>query len=208
MTEIIENNDRYVVCIKPHGIESEEKGMVSALRKQLSSEIYPVHRLDKAASGLMVFAKTKEAAAFLSEDIRADRMRKEYLTVCAIRDIPDEGVFSDLMFHDRASNKSFIVKRMRKGVKECELSYRVLARKDGLMLVRVSLGTGRTHQIRTQFASRKMPIAGDRRYGSLFFCDLALFSCLLEFRDPATGERKRYEAAPNGYPFDRFNRAE
>ena len=204
MIEIIENNDQYVVCIKPHGIDSEEKGMVSVLKDQLSSDIYPVHRLDKSAAGLMVFAKTKEAAAFLSEEIREDRMTKEYLTVCAIRDIPDEGTFEDLLFHDSKSNKSFAVKRMRKGVRKCSLGYRVLARKDGLMLVRVTLGTGRTHQIRAQFASRRMPIAGDRRYGSLFFCDLALFSCLLSFSDPLTGEYRTYEAAPSGHPFDRF----
>ncbi|MBR5437666.1 MAG: RNA pseudouridine synthase, partial [Clostridia bacterium] len=104
------------------------------------------------------------------------------------------GTLEDLLFFDRGKNKSFTVKKERRGVKKALLSYRVIAERDGLSLVRVVLHTGRTHQIRVQFASRKMPIVGDRRYGSKRESSItALWSCRLSFTHPVTKERMVFE---------------
>ena len=113
----------------------------------------------------MVCAKASRAAGTLSVAMAQVGFRKEYL--CIIRGCPEEkeGTWKDLLLHDKTRNKSFVVQRMRGGVKEARLDYQVLAEKDGLSLVRVLLHTGRTHQIRVQFASRGLPLLGDGKYG-------------------------------------------
>ena len=167
-----------------------------------------VHRLDKAVGGLMVLARTQRAAASLIEQIAARTAEKEYLAV--LRGVPeqDEAVLEDLLFHDSRTNKTFVVARPRKGVREARLSYRVLGRAEGesgpLTLVRVKLHTGRTHQIRAQFSHRGLPLLGDLRYGSRAAHGPALFSCLLAFDHPATGKRMKFELLPTGEPWDLF----
>lgn len=202
MIKIISLNDDYVVCLKPVGLSSQDDGMGKELAKQLSSEIYCVHRLDKAVSGLMVFARNKKTAALLSGNIT----NKHYLAVVENRDLPDEDEFNDLLYHDKNRNKSYVVKRERKGVKDAKLRYKVVKRKDDLCLVDVELFTGRTHQIRVQFASRKMPLLGDGKYGSKVNCDIALFSCSLSFKDPVSNELLTFKTeAEDIYPFNLFN---
>ena len=99
----------------------------------------------------------------------------------------------DLLFFDRTRNRSYVVTRMRRGVKDAALRYRVLSSEDGISRVAVRLETGRTHQIRVQFASRKMPLVGDRRYGAPpSGQDLALRACYLSFTHPTTGERMAF----------------
>ena len=202
--KIIDNRTDLAVCIKPAGIVSEDAGMVRLLKEQLGCDIFAVHRLDKPASGLMVYAKTKEATASLSESIRSGSFGKTYLACVPDRDLPDEGVMEDLLFHDSSKNRSYTVKRMRRGVRQCRLSYTVEGRKNGLALVRIKLDTGRTHQIRAQFASRGIPLMGDRRYGSREECPLALYSCGLSFPLPSSGETVQYSSYPFTYPFDLF----
>ncbi len=202
--KIIDNRKDFIVCIKPAGITSEETGMVRALRELLGCEILPVHRLDKPAGGLMVYAKSKKAAAALSESIRDGSFRKVYLACVPDMELQDSGVFEDLLFHDSSKNRSYAVKRMRKGVRQCRLSYAVTGRKNGLALVKILLDTGRTHQIRAQFASRGMPLEGDRRYGSRSDCPLALYSCEISFPDPSGEGTVTYTSAPSGPPFDLF----
>ena len=109
----------------------------------------------------------------------------------------DAAVLRDLLFRDAAKNKSYVVKRPRRGVREAELSYETLARTAELSLVRIRLKTGRTHQIRVQFASRGLPLAWDKKYGSsLRDCPLALWSEALRFFHPLTGEELRFSAPP------------
>ncbi|MBQ9037479.1 MAG: RNA pseudouridine synthase [Erysipelotrichaceae bacterium] len=202
MIKIISLNDDYVVCLKPVGLSSQDDGMGKELTKQLSSEIYCVHRLDKAVSGLMVFARNKKTAALLSGNIS----NKHYLAVVENKDLHDEDEFNDLLYHDKNRNKSYVVKRERKGVKDAKLRYKVVKRKDDLCLVDVELFTGRTHQIRVQFASRKMPLLGDGKYGSKVNCDIALFSYSLSFRDPVSNELLTFKTeVENIYPFSLFN---
>lgn len=132
------------------------------------SDLWLVHRLDRVVGGAMVFARNKKYAAILSELVSGRGMKKEYLAVVEGR--AEGGTLSDLLYKDSRQNKSFVVDRMRKGVKEASLEYVPLAVYDDggetLTLVRVSLHTGRFHQIRAQFSSRAMPLVGDGKYGS------------------------------------------
>ena len=191
--KILYSDDYIVVCIKPVGVLSQEdsnggKSMITELSALYSCEIYPLHRLDKGVSGVMVYAKNKFAASELSRDIAEHRFKKEYLAV--VNGTPDQsGEMVDLLFKDSRKNKSFVVKSMRKGVKEARLSYWCLKTSGDKSVVRVLLHTGRTHQIRVQFASRKMPLLGDKKYGGdVNYNDIALLSYRLTFAHPKTKE--------------------
>lgn len=202
MIDILYKDQSIIVCIKQPGELSQagkpgEKSLLTTLEEQHGAPIYPVHRLDRETGGLMVYARTKEAAARLSDAIARRELKKEY--VCIVRGAPqdNEGEYRDLLLHDKQRNKTFVVNRMRGGVKEAILNYRVLKRREDTTLVRVRLQTGRTHQIRVQFSSRKMPLVGDGKYGG-GKGELALWSCRLEFSHPVRGERLKFERMPAG----------
>ncbi len=195
MRILFEDRD-LVLCEKPVGVDSEEE-MPRLLREATGMpEICCVHRLDRETGGLMVYAKTKRAAAGLSACIAAGKLEKEYLAVMPGQ--PEaQGVLKDLLFRDAAKNKSYVVARMRRGVREAELRYERLSSTDGWSLLRIALKTGRSHQIRVQFASRGMPLAGDRKYGSSCRdCSLALWSASLAFPHPVTGQRISCRLSP------------
>ena len=184
MIEILFEDKDIVFCVKPVGTSSEED-LPKVLAEQLKSEIYTLHRLDIPVGGVMVYAKNKSAAAKFSKKIVENSdFEKTYLTVCEGVFEEAEGVMEDLLFKDSRKNKSFVVKKERKGVKKACLTYKVL--KSGefngkeCSLVSVILKTGRSHQIRVQFASRKHPLLGDGKYGSKINCPIALFSHKIE----------------------------
>lgn len=203
---LYQDND-IILCVKPAGVLSEEDGMPELLRAQTGrQDIFCVHRLDRAVSGLMVYAGTKRSAAGLSAAIASGQLHKEYLAV--VHGMPElRGTMRDLLFKDSARNKSYVVRRMRKGVREAELSYERLGTAGDLALVRVVLKTGRFHQIRVQFASRGMPLAGDVKYGSsLRDCPLALWSEALCFPHPVTGAEIHFRLPPpEAEPWSRFS---
>ena len=179
-------DEQLLVCHKPAGVLSAKDASGKPAMSDLLAprRVYPVHRLDREVSGLMVFAKTPEAAAFLSARMQ-DGFSKEYLAVCEQTPPADEAELADLLFHDRAKNKTYVVKRKRAGVKEAKLFYRVEARAaDGRALLRIRLYTGRTHQIRVQLASRGCPLCGDKKYGAKSGGVLALCSWRLSFPHP------------------------
>ncbi len=186
--QILYEDDAICLCVKPAGMLSEAGGLPRLLRERCAAaEIFCVHRLDRAAAGLMVYAKTQQAAADLSRQIASRSFEKDYLAV--LRGLPEpEGHLRDLLFHDAAKNKSYVVSRKRRGVREAELCYKTLQHTSEFSLVRVRLLTGRSHQIRVQFASRGLPLVGDGKYGGGFReHGLALWSERLSFRHPVTG---------------------
>lgn len=193
LIEILENGADAVLCVKPVGVSSQadaEDCLPRLLASQLGCKIFPVHRLDWAVGGVMVFAKTSAGAARLSKAVQEGTLRKEYLAVLEKRPAQDAGVLEDLLFHDRFKNKTYVVTRERKGVKKAKLSYTVLAESEGRCLVHVKLYTGRTHQIRVQFSSRGCPLVGDGKYGSRVKADApALWSYALTL--PERGGEKR-----------------
>lgn len=161
--EILFQDKDIVVCVKPVGLDSEQE-MPEALKQQLGGEIYPLHRLDKNVGGVMVYARTKSAAATLSRAIADGQLVKEYYAM--VHGKPEMGgTLEDLLFKDSRKNKVFVVKKMRVGVKKARLSYEVV-RPGEQSLLHITLDTGRSHQIRVQFSSRGFPLVGDHKYGS------------------------------------------
>ena len=166
---VLSQDKDLAVCLKPRGVLSEgceEGSMPVRLGAQLGRTVFPVHRLDRETEGLMVYACNCRAAAALSKTIAEGGLEKEYLAVVCGVPVEREGRLTDLLFYDRGRGKSFAVARPRKGVKEAVLDYTVLEVGEGRALLSIQLQTGRTHQIRVQFASRGLPLVGDRRYGA------------------------------------------
>ena len=190
--ELLYFDKALAVCIKPVGLDSEVQ-LPEALKQTLGGEIYPVHRLDQNVGGVMVYARTKTAAAALSKAIQEGQMVKEY--VALVHGTPPEtGDWEDLLFKDSKRNKVFVVNRQRSGVKAARLEFTRLRAEDPA-LVRIRLHTGRSHQIRVQFASRGFPLVGDHKYGARDdIPSPRLFSCCITF--PWKGQQKRFEALP------------
>ena len=210
MPEILYADAAVAVVVKPAGVLSQgdaEDAMPVLLQKRLSGAIFPVHRLDQPTGGVMVYARTQDAAAKLSAQMQSEAFGKEYLAVLDGAPEPAEGELNDLLFFDRQKGKSDAVRRKRAGVKDARLAYRVLAQAEGLTLVRVRLFTGRTHQIRVQFSSRGWPLTGDGKYGSRNNrCAPALWSAELHFAHPVTGETLIFRSQPpEAYPWTLFS---
>ncbi len=207
MPTILYEDPHLLLLEKPMGISSQDSEE-DCVPRRLALRGYPVktvHRLDKPTGGVMVYAHTDKAVANLSALVgQHHRFQKEYLAV--VQGCPDEteGTFTDLLYHDVRRNKSYVVNRSRKGVKEAKLDYTVLETVTTVQgvfsLIRVRLHTGRTHQIRVQFASRKMPLYGDSRYGGIKGDALGLWSHRLTLPHPVTEETLTAESRP---PVDR-----
>ena len=190
--ELLFSDKQIVVCVKPVGLDSEHE-LPAALKEALGGEIFPIHRLDKNVGGVMVYARTRQSAASLSKAVQDGTLVKEY--VALVHGTPPEsGDWADLLFKDSSKNKVFVVKKERKGVKKARLEFRTLrAGEDSL--VRIRLHTGRSHQIRVQFASRGFPLVGDHKYGARdSFSAPMLFSCCLTF--PHQGKTVTLEKLP------------
>jgi len=204
--QILFEDEEIVVCVKPRGILSQADSnggisMITELADKCGCAIYPLHRLDKEVGGVMVYAKTKFAAAFLSNEIKAHKFVKEYIALVHSKPQNKSGEMRDLLFKDSRKNKSFVVKRERKGVKEAILEYELiesfLIENREYSKVKIRLHTGRTHQIRVQFASRKMPLIADKKYGANdSFKTIGLWSYRISFTHPKTEEKLSFLSEP------------
>lgn len=206
--EILYKNKDYIVAVKPAGVSSE-RGVKDNMPDKLleitgEKEIFTVHRLDTVTSGVMVYALNKKSAAYFTKEISENRLQKEYLAVVHGFVVPEAGVMEDFLFKDSRKNKSFVVKRERKGVKKASLEYSVVEKKNALSLVRIKLHTGRTHQIRVQFSSRHYPVYGDGKYGASDNIPfIALFSHSLKFKAPGSDEDMTFSAPMPEWEFFR-----
>lgn len=246
--KIIHQTAEYAVVCKAAGEDSEHDlpGLLAEQNGDRVADYYVVHRLDKAAAGLLVLARDRRTAGELSRQLMENRLRKSYL--CAVPGVPEpaSGEMQDLLYKDKMKQKMFPVKRKRAGVKEASLTYRVLetqtsvsndvsnqAKPDAdvpespaqvqsaasnfvkaedeaqvpLALVEVELQTGRFHQIRCQFAARKLPLVGDGKYGSRVRSPhLALFCRQLTFYDAKEKKERCFTAAPPAeFPWTAFS---
>ena len=203
MLDLLYFDTDLAVCIKPAGVlsEGESEGCMPYLLscalkdRGIGATPFVVHRLDKETFGIMVFALNSKTAAALSSASQNNDIKKIYHALCVGVIEKDSDVLEDLLFYDRKRGKSFVVDRERKGVKGASLEYKVLERFEDSTLLEIELHTGRTHQIRAQFASRSHPLCGDRRYGASaeFGNKLCLCAKKLSFTHPKTKERMSFE---------------
>lgn len=202
MIEKIYEDKDILVLIKPAGTQSEYSDAKNSLPRMVMEEseekceLFTLHRLDREVTGLIVYAKTQSAASFLSREIAEGRMEKVYLAMTEGRLPEKSGTLVDLLFKDSSKNKSYVVKRERRGVKRASLEYTELAATDLGTLYRIKLHTGRTHQIRVQFSSRGCAVAGDRKYGAKAGGEMLLSSHRLSFVHPATKKQISFEYTP------------
>ena len=178
MPNIIFKNKSFIVVNKLVFVPSQpdpsgDKDLMSETSEYLkeigeSDALWLVHRLDRVVGGLLVFARNKKSAATLSAIVAERMLDKQYYAIVDGR--PDGGVMSDYLYKDTTLGKAFVIDKPRSGVKYAELEYKTLDTQSvgsrEISLVKIRLKTGRFHQIRAQFASRKMPLIGDKKYGS------------------------------------------
>ena len=206
--DILYQDRDILVCIKPARILSTDEpgGLPSLVREALGDEkadIRTVHRLDRVVSGVMVLARNAKAASELSRQIREDEFEKEYLAVVHGQLENRAGTLTDLLYRDKARRMTMVASEPAKGVQVAILDYTVMNQTDDMSRVKVLLRTGRTHQIRVQFASRNMPLVGERKYGTLEDpCEIALWSHRIAFTHPYTGKRMEFsKEPPRSYPW-------
>lgn len=200
--ELIYVDADILICLKPARVLStDEPGGVPDLAREAlgdpKADVRTVHRLDRVVSGLMVLARNAQAASELSRQIRENEFEKEYLAVVHGCPEAQSGTLRDLLGRDKARKMTFVAIEPAKGVQEAVLDYEVLKQAEAMSRVRIRLRTGRTHQIRVQFASRGMPLVGERKYSEENDpCEIALWSYRLAFYHPKTGERMEFSHLP------------
>lgn len=216
--DILYEDGQLLVCRKPAGVPVQsgkvgQKDMVSILRnyrngKEGDTYIGLVHRLDQPVQGVMVFAKTKMAAAGLSRQITDGRMKKQYLAVTCGKPMKKQGALVDYLLKDGRTNTSSIVPEGTKGAKRAELRYRIIAETPGYALAEIDLLTGRHHQIRVQMAGAGMPLAGDRKYNLSDAGQTEKYVTLaahrLSFEHPVLKKEICFEGKPEGAIFKKF----
>ena len=215
--QIIYEDEVIVVCHKLAGIpvqtqKAGQQDMVSLLRNHYAgqkenNQIFVVHRLDQPVEGVMVFARTREAAAKLSRQVQERSMDKQYLAV--VQGIWQEksGELENYLLRDGKTNTSRVVAEGTSGAKKARLSYQVKQEEQGNSLLRIQLETGRHHQIRVQMAYAGHPLVGDKKYNpqcEAGYQPIGLCSVKTSFVHPVSGERMEYTTAPQGSVFQSF----
>ena len=209
--DILYQDTDILVCVKPPRVLSTDEpgGLPDLVRQALGdpkADVRTVHRLDRVVSGLMVLARNPRAASELSRQVREGAFEKQYWAVLHGTPERQEDTLCDLLGRDKARKMTFVADAPAKGVQEASLSYQVLAQKENASLVQIQLHTGRTHQIRVQFASRGYPLWGERKYSTRDDpCEIALFSQKIGFFHPKTGEWMEFRhEPPSAFPWSCF----
>ena len=205
--ELVYVDEDILVCLKPARVLSTDEpgGVPDLCREALANpkaDIRTVHRLDRVVAGLMVLARNGHAASELSRQIRENEFEKEYQAVVH-GNAEEKATLRDLLGRDKARKMTFVAGEPAKGVQEAVLDYWLLKKSETLSRVQIRLHTGRTHQIRVQFASRNMPLVGERKYSERNDpCEIALWSYRLAFIHPRTGEPMEFiHEPPAEYPW-------
>ena len=207
--QLVYVDEDILVCLKPARVLStDEPGGVPDLAREAlgdpKADVRTVHRLDRVVAGLMVLARNAKAASELSRQIRDNEFEKEYQAVVHGAPETESGTLIDLLGRDKARKMTFVAAEPAKGVQEAVLDYWTLKRSADYTQVQIRLHTGRTHQIRVQFASRGMPLVGERKYSERNDpCEIALWSCRLSFTHPKTGQKMEFiQEPPAEYPWN------
>lgn len=218
---LYEDND-IIVCHKPEGIPVQsarlvQKDMVSILNNYLPEPVRVVHRLDQPVEGVIVFAKTKKAAAELSRQIAEGSMKKVYQAVCCITEKAQQDLnpeigkiysLTDYLVKNAKTNTSAVAKQGDKDAKRAELSFTVLDIAFPYLLAEIHLKTGRHHQIRVQMANAGLPLYGDRKYHvqqqEFMWGGPALCAASLSFYHPVSGEKLAFKVNPEKEIFSRY----
>lgn len=212
MIKVIYEDNHLLVVEKPvnvlsQGDDTNDKDMVNLLKQYVKEKynkpgnvfIGLVHRLDRPVGGAMVFAKTSKAASRLSDQVRTKTFKKTYKAVIHGTMNKENDTLKDYLYKNKKTNMVSVVKKDHNEAKNAELSYETLGVKDKFSLVEIDLKTGRSHQIRVQFASRKHPLFGDQRYGqnvNKVGQQIALWSYKIEIEHPTTKERMEFVCEP------------
>lgn len=221
MVKVIYEDNHLLVVEKPvnilsQGDDTNDKDMVNLLKQYIKEKynkpgnvfIGLVHRLDRPVGGVMVFAKTSKAASRLSEQIRNKTFKKTYRAVIHGTMDKEESILKDYLYKNKKTNMVSVVNKNHKEAKNAELSYKTLDTKNRLSLVEIDLKTGRPHQIRVQFSSRKHPLFGDQRYGqdvNKVSQQISLWSYKIEIQHPTTKEKMEFICEPpKEYPWNTF----
>ena len=220
MLNVVYEDNHIIVVEKPFNMptqedESKDRDLLTEVKDYVKvkydkpGEVYIglVHRLDRVAGGLMVFARTSKAASRLSEQIRNREFHKEYVTVVEGQIRSEKSQLVDYLKKDKDTNTVQVVNKNVKDAKEAILKYERIESKDNLTLLSVDLLTGRPHQIRVQFSSRKNPIWGDGKYGSSYKSrkGIALWSRKIEFMHPTKKTKMTFMLEPPLVePWDKF----
>ena len=223
MVKVIYEDNHLLVVEKPvnilsQGDDTNDKDMVNLLKNYVKEKynkpgnvfIGLVHRLDRPVGGVMVFAKTSKAASRLSEQVRNKSFKKTYRAVIHGTMNKKEDTLKDYLYKNKKTNMVSVVNKNHKEAKNAELDYETLQSKNNFSLVQIDLKTGRPHQIRVQFASRKHPLFCDQRYGqdvNKVGQQIALWSYKIEITHPTTKEKMEFICEPpKEYPWDLFSK--
>lgn len=225
--QILHEDEQIIVCVKPAGVPSQsdktsDYDMVNYLKNYIYESdgakgqpyIGIVHRLDRPVEGIMVFAKTKEAAKELSIQIQKKQFYKKYIAILT-KEFPEmvgqeKQLLTDYLVKNGKTNLSSITTKNNPNSKEAKLYYTVKKVKDGLSFVEIELLTGRHHQIRVQMKEHLSGIWGDSKYNEEFveqgkWKQIGLVSYYLEFFHPKTKKKMQFEYYPKREPYNIFD---